>query len=147
MVSGAAYLFNAVRDADKDRHHETKRSRPGASGSLPPQIAMVAACARVTMDVVPFALTNLEGRVAGLNRIGMRRAGLPPEHVEEIRQAYRILFARGVPFRQAVGQLASEHLSAPGQRLVRFLERDTRRGVGGRSRTRAEYSDVAAESE
>ncbi len=45
MLSGAAYLFNDVRDAKSDRHHETKRLRPVASGSLSTQAATAAACA------------------------------------------------------------------------------------------------------
>lgn len=58
VVSGAAYLFNDVRDAEKDRRHETKRSRPVASGSLAPQIAMAAAC---VLTVAGLASSTLLG--------------------------------------------------------------------------------------
>jgi len=58
VVSGAAYLFNDVRDAEKDSRHETKRSRPVASGSLSPQIAIAAAC---VLTVAGLASSTLLG--------------------------------------------------------------------------------------
>lgn len=59
MVSGAAYLFNDVRDAQSDRHHEAKRLRPVASGRLSAQAAAGTACVLV---VVALALSTLLGR-------------------------------------------------------------------------------------
>jgi 4-hydroxybenzoate polyprenyltransferase len=56
MVSGAAYLFNDVRDAEKDRLHKTKRSRPVASGSLSPQMATGAACVLMVVGLASSAL-------------------------------------------------------------------------------------------
>jgi 4-hydroxybenzoate polyprenyltransferase len=56
MISGAAYLFNDVRDAEKDRLHKTKRSRPVASGSLSPQIATGAACVLMVVGLASSAL-------------------------------------------------------------------------------------------
>lgn len=109
------------------------------------ELVMVAGHARVVLDVVPFALTDVEGRVAGLNRVGMRRAKIPGEQVQEIRDAYRVLFSRGLPFREAVERLTAEVMSAPRERLVRFLQGDTRRGLAGRSRARGDFSDVAGD--
>jgi len=60
VVSGAAYLFNDVRDAEKDRRHETKRSRPVASGSLAPQIAMVAAGVLTVAGLASSALLGVD---------------------------------------------------------------------------------------
>jgi 4-hydroxybenzoate polyprenyltransferase len=42
-ASSAAYLVNDVRDADADRRHPTKRTRPVASGELSPRHALAAA--------------------------------------------------------------------------------------------------------
>lgn len=98
------------------------------------ELAMVAGNARVTMDVVPFALTDSQGRIAGLNRIGLRRAGMPPEHVAELRRAYRLLFGRDSRFREAIRRLAEIVEFPPGQRLLRFVEDESRRGIAGRTR-------------
>lgn len=98
------------------------------------ELAMVAGHARITMDIVPFALTDPAGRIAGLNRVGLRRAGIPPEHLKEIRNAYRVLFASRLSLPQAVERVAAEAQSPPVRRLARFLQRDSRRGLAGRPR-------------
>jgi len=42
-ASSAVYLFNDVRDRERDRHHPTKRLRPIAAGTLPATVALLAA--------------------------------------------------------------------------------------------------------
>ncbi len=98
------------------------------------ELAMISGNARVTMDVVPFALSDIEGRVAGLNRKGLRRAGISPDELRAIRDAYRILFGSALPFRQAVAQLAAKQSSASVECICRFLAQESRRGVAGRPR-------------
>ncbi|MFQ5414864.1 MAG: acyl-ACP--UDP-N-acetylglucosamine O-acyltransferase [Phycisphaerae bacterium] len=56
--------------------------------------AMIGGNARVSMDVVPYAMVDVKGRVAGLNTVGLRRAGVPRTEIEELRQAFRNLFGR-----------------------------------------------------
>lgn len=41
VLSSGVYLFNDLRDVERDRHHPTKRDRPIASGRLPAQAAGV----------------------------------------------------------------------------------------------------------
>ena len=43
LMSSATYLLNDVRDAESDRVHPTKRSRPIAAGELAPTVALVVA--------------------------------------------------------------------------------------------------------
>lgn len=43
LAASAVYLFNDVKDADADRRHPTKRTRPVASGALAPARAIAAA--------------------------------------------------------------------------------------------------------
>jgi len=100
------------------------------------ELAMISGAGRVTMDVAPFALLDVEGRVIGLNRVGLRRAGLPREDLEEIRQAYRTLFGGGLPFQAAVAQLDGAIRTPSGQKLLEFLQTPTTRGIAGRSRRR-----------
>ena len=48
-ASSAAYLVNDVRDAESDRRHPVKRSRPIARGELSPRTALVLAAALVLL--------------------------------------------------------------------------------------------------
>jgi UDP-N-acetylglucosamine acyltransferase len=106
------------------------------------ELAMIAGTARVVMDVPPFALIDTEGRVAGLNRIGLRRAGMSHEDLRDVREAYRVLYASGLSFTEAVERLAGGgSCSAARQRLVRFLQANSRRGVAGRSRPKGKRSE------
>lgn len=98
------------------------------------ELAMLAASAKVVMDVVPFALTDVRGRIAGLNRVGLRRAEMPREHIADLRNAYRILFGQHRPFREAVEHLADCVETPPGRKLLEFLKGDSKRGVAGSSR-------------
>lgn len=45
LVSSAVYLLNDLHDVDADRLHPEKRTRPIASGELPPALAAVSAAA------------------------------------------------------------------------------------------------------
>ena len=98
---------------------------------------------RVSRDVVPFALVDVEGHISGLNRVGLRRAEVSREEVTEIRDVYRAVFAHGVSFEDGVNGLESDTDDTPRGRLVRFLRMDSKRGVVGRSRR----NGVAAGSE
>jgi UDP-N-acetylglucosamine acyltransferase len=101
------------------------------------ELAMVAGAGRAGMDVVPYALTDTEGRIAGLNRVGLRRAGIPREHVADIRNAFRILFSARSPLEHRLGQLTSAVQSPPGRRLLQFVRATSKRGLAGRSRRTA----------
>jgi len=98
------------------------------------ELAMIAGAARAGMDIVPYALTDADGRIAGLNRVGLRRAGIQRDHVTDIRNAFRILFSTGSPLEHRIEQLASAVQSPPGRRLLQFVKASSKRGLAGRSR-------------
>ncbi len=98
------------------------------------ELAMIAGAGRIRLDIVPFALTDAEGHIAGLNRVGLRRAGLPRDHVEDIRKAFRCLFSTAAPFENRMEQLAGSVRTPPGRRLLEFVRSTGKRGLAGRSR-------------
>jgi 4-hydroxybenzoate polyprenyltransferase len=57
-ASSAAYLVNDVLDAEHDRRHPVKRSRPIARGELPPRTALLLAAA---LAVVAFGVAAVLG--------------------------------------------------------------------------------------
>lgn len=105
-------------------------------------LAMVAGNARVPMDLIPFALTDVEGRIAGLNRIGMRRANLSRDDFEEARAIYRQLYSGHTRFSEAVSNVVGCSWRTPsGQALQEFLVVESRRGIAGGSRHRGLVAD------
>lgn len=101
------------------------------------ELAMVAGNARVVMDVPPFALTDTAGKVAGLNRVGMKRSGMSREDLHAIRQAYRTIYATGQSQTDAAALIAETNDgSSAVARLVAFLRAESRRGLAGRSKRR-----------
>ena len=106
------------------------------------ELAMITGSARVRMDVVPFALVDVDGRIAGLNRVGLRRAGVSREHAADIRNAYRIMLAREVPFEQRIQRLQAQAQSPPVQRILEFLQASSKRGIAGPARRKHEDQET-----
>jgi len=107
------------------------------------ELAMISGTARVTMDIPPFMLVGDQGRIAGLNRVGMRRAELPREDAAELRDAFRLLYGSDLMFRDAVDRLSHRVRTPSGLTLLEFVRKESRRGFAGRSRRR--QSDGADE--
>lgn len=99
------------------------------------ELAMVAGGGRVSLDIPPFALTDSFGRVAGLNRIGLRRNEYGRDELTALREAYRTLYGRGA-FADRLRTLAGQARTPATQTLLRFLEAPSKRGLAGRSRSR-----------
>ncbi|PWV52776.1 decaprenyl-phosphate phosphoribosyltransferase [Nocardiopsis sp. L17-MgMaSL7] len=67
LAASGTYLLNDVRDAERDREHPRKRSRPVASGDLPVPLALsvgvvfvtAAPLASLTLGSAPFTLVLL----------------------------------------------------------------------------------------
>ncbi len=60
FLSGAVYLLNDLADADRDRSHPVKRSRPIASGALGVRAAYVAAIVFIILSMAVAGLVSVE---------------------------------------------------------------------------------------
>ncbi|MGQ9629579.1 MAG: acyl-ACP--UDP-N-acetylglucosamine O-acyltransferase [bacterium] len=72
-------------------------------------LAMIGGSARIPKDVPPYI--TAEGHTAkavGLNVVGLRRAGIPPESRRAIKKAYRILYHSGLNLKQALPRIEEE---------------------------------------
>lgn len=91
-------------------------------------LAMVGGCARVVQDIPPFVLTDgSTGMIVGLNRIGLRRAGLPREAVQQLKEAYRLIYRSGLAFDEMVAALEERFSAGPASQFAPFF-RSSRRG-------------------
>jgi UDP-N-acetylglucosamine acyltransferase len=94
------------------------------------RMAMVGAHTMVTKDVPPYILVDGDpAKVYGVNIVGLRRNGLPPEVRMEIQRAYKILYRSGLNVSQAI-ELMERELAGSGEidHFLRFL-RSAERGI------------------
>jgi UDP-N-acetylglucosamine acyltransferase len=95
------------------------------------RLALLGGVSGSSKDIPPFAIQQHINWIAGVNVIGMRRAGMTGEQIDGVRRAYHILFREGqvmaVALRQAERELG--HIDAVAE-LIDFIRHSTR-GVSG----------------
>ena len=104
--------------------------------------AMVGGKSKIVQDVLPFFTTDGNPpRVRGLNSVGLRRAGFDAPSRQALKNAYQLLFRRGLSLEDALtemGQLRDENVD----HLIGFI-RESRRGF---TRERKRQSVAADEA-
>jgi UDP-N-acetylglucosamine acyltransferase len=96
------------------------------------EFVMVGGGARVTKDVPPFMKVLHESQCVGYNSLGLRRSGrFSREEVQEVREAYRVLYRSGLTFRAAVSKLGEMMRTPAGRRIVDFVNSESRLGFAG----------------
>lgn len=99
------------------------------------ELAMIGGNARVAMDVPPFALVDVDGKIVASNRVGIARSKLSKDEALEIKTVYRKLHARAGHFAETVAEISALVKTPAGQRLAAFLSADSRRGIAGPAKT------------
>ena len=56
------------------------------------RLAMMSGGATASKDIPPFMVHEGRNRIVGVNVVGMRRAGMPAEQVDAVREAFRVLY-------------------------------------------------------
>ncbi len=94
------------------------------------RLAMLSGLSGASKDVPPFCiLLNMESNLlAGLNVVGMRRAGLGAEERKAVKKVYQILFRQNLNIKQALEQVREEFSEGPAAELWKFVEA-SKRGV------------------
>ncbi len=86
------------------------------------RLAMVGGHARVVQDVPPYMLLDGQsGCVVGLNIVGLRRSGHGPDEIAALKAAYRVMYRRGLPWKEVLDALQTEFPSGPVVHLRQFL--------------------------
>lgn len=84
----------------------------------------------VSMDVPPFCIVPERQRIEGINRVGLRRAGFPRDHITMIDEAFRKVFRPGSLSRaEMIAKL--EELGPDCPPLVEMAQfvRESKRGI------------------
>jgi UDP-N-acetylglucosamine acyltransferase len=105
------------------------------------RLAMMRGLAATTRDIPPFVISDDMHIVRGLNRVGLRRAGLDRERIAALARAVRILFRTRTNLSLAMARVEAEERTEDVQYLLEFI-RASQRGVAmGPARGAAEDDD------
>lgn len=91
------------------------------------RMAMIGGHARVVRDVPPFVtIDGLTGDVVGLNLVGLKRNGYSAEQILVLKEAYRLIFRGGLPWREMLDRLTADFSDGPAAPMVEFFHGGTR---------------------
>lgn len=77
------------------------------------RLVMMSGDCAVSLDVPPFCTVNERNRVGGINQVGLRRSGMPREHITELRRAFRDVLRTPLPRKEAVAILRERGATCP----------------------------------
>jgi len=92
--------------------------------------AMVGGCSKVVQDVAPFMMADGNpAETRYINKVGLERAGFPPETIAALAKAYKTLFRAGLTLEAALARLEEDRAVQPESgELVAFI-RASQRGI------------------
>jgi UDP-N-acetylglucosamine acyltransferase len=91
-------------------------------------LAMMQGGAAISKDLPPFTVAVGSNEICGLNSIGLRRAGFPPEERLELKRLYHALFRSGQNLRAAVADAQTKFTGGPARTMLEFVAA-AKRGV------------------
>ena len=101
------------------------------------RLAMIGGNTRVNLDVPPFVLaSDFNVTARGLNLVGLRRAGIGREAIQQLKVAYRLLYRSQLPLESALERIEREVPTEEARQLVAFI-RNSRRGICRDARSKA----------
>ena len=90
--------------------------------------AFIGGLAPVTKDVIPFALVGNDAHLEGMNLVGLKRRGFSRDTINDLRAAYRMLFAEEGTFQERLEDVARVFgRSAEVSEVVAFIRADANR--------------------
>jgi UDP-N-acetylglucosamine acyltransferase len=89
---------------------------------------MVESSTKIHKDIPPYILAGrLPIRYHGLNLVGLKRNGFSTDVIQNIKDAYRVIYDSGLNFRDALQKLKSEfELTNEIKEIINFIEKSTR---------------------
>jgi len=72
------------------------------------RLALLSGLSASTKDIPPFIIQQRTNCVVGVNVVGMRRAGIPAEHIDAVRRAFHLLYREELVLPQALARIEQE---------------------------------------
>lgn len=85
------------------------------------RLVMVQGSSAFGKDLPPFTLAAKRNAIFGLNVVGLRRAKFSAEQRDEIKRAFKLLYASGLNFRQALEKARTETWGELGREFFDFV--------------------------
>ncbi len=105
------------------------------------RMAMISGGSMIGKDIPPFCLAQGDrAGLRGINLVGLRRSGLPPQTIRAIKNAYTTLFNEGLLLREAVAKLRSACPTPEVTEILDFISK-SKRGI---MRPKTEDADEAS---
>lgn len=93
------------------------------------RLVMMSGDCAVSLDVPPFCMVSERNRIGGLNTVGLRRSGMPREHITELRRAFRDLLRKPMPRAEVIAELNARGRDCPPiAEMARFIAA-SKRGI------------------
>ncbi len=110
------------------------------------RLAMIAGMTRVNLDCPPFFLYGgFNASPAGLNTVGLRRAGFSREDMTALKTAYHLLYRSGLKREEALRQIETDVPTEHTLHLVSFV-RSSKRGISIEASRRRVPPELVPES-
>jgi UDP-N-acetylglucosamine acyltransferase len=94
------------------------------------RLAFVSGLTGVAMDVPPYCtVAGPRAELAGLNTVGMQRAGMSEEQIGRVKQAYKVVFRSNLGLAEALAELEQELGGHPEIAHVLGFLRSSQRGI------------------
>jgi UDP-N-acetylglucosamine acyltransferase len=94
------------------------------------KMSIIGGCSKVVQDVPPFMLADGNpAETRTVNKIGMERQGVSEEAQAALRQAFKILFRKGLTIPNALAQIEQDLPQLPEVRYLINFVRGSERGI------------------
>ena len=101
------------------------------------KLAMVGGMSKINQDIPPFMLADgVPAKVVELNRVGLRRHGVPANVRNVLRQAYKLLYRSNLNHSEAIERIEEELDHSPELEYLLTFVRGTSTGYAGRGNER-----------
>ncbi|MEK7953889.1 acyl-ACP--UDP-N-acetylglucosamine O-acyltransferase [Luteolibacter soli] len=92
-------------------------------------LAMVQGLTAVSQDVPPFCTAYGINQIAGLNTIGLRRAGFSADERAAVKRAYKLVFQSGLVREAALAEATALEWPEPAARFLAAIATPSKKGV------------------
>ena len=92
------------------------------------RFAITGGCSKIVQDVPPFLIADGNpAEIRGVNLVGLERAGLPPESIKSIKEAFRLVYRSKLNTRQAIETVRNQvEPREEVTHLIEFIEKSER---------------------